>query len=57
MFQDGSRPFIEWMDYFHDYSILILLMITISLGVMMVDLIITSFRDVSFIEDQLVEIY
>ena len=57
MFQDGRRPFIEWIDYFHDYSLLVLIMITISLGVMIVDLIITSFRDVRFIDDQIVEIY
>ena len=57
MFQDGVRPFIEWIDYFHDYSILILLMITISLGVLMVDIVVTTFRDVRFIDDQLVEMY
>ena len=57
MFQDGCRPFIEWIDYFHDYRLLILIMITISLGVMMVDLIITTFRDVRFMYDQMVEMY
>ena len=57
MFQDGCRPFIEWIDYFHDYSILILLIITILLGVVLLDLVITTFRDIRFIEDQIVEMY
>ena len=55
-FQDGGRPLMEYLDYFHDYSILVLLIITISLGVVMVDLITTTFRDRRFMDNQGVEL-
>nr|ARO47908.1 cytochrome c oxidase subunit II [Osmylidae sp. EMHAU-20151229-16] len=55
-FQDGASPLMEQLIFFHDHTLIILLMITILVGYMMGTLFFNKFIDQNLIEGQIIEI-
>nr|YP_008081141.1 cytochrome c oxidase subunit II [Thyridosmylus langii]AGH27218.1 cytochrome c oxidase subunit II [Thyridosmylus langii] len=55
-FQDGASPLMEQLIFFHDHTLIILLMITILVGYMMTTLFYNKFIDQNLIEGQIIEI-
>nr|YP_009741699.1 cytochrome c oxidase subunit II [Thaumatosmylus hainanus]QID76378.1 cytochrome c oxidase subunit II [Thaumatosmylus hainanus] len=55
-FQDGASPLMEQLIFFHDHTLIILLMITILVGYMMSTLFYNKFIDQNLIEGQIIEI-
>nr|YP_009924920.1 cytochrome c oxidase subunit II [Osmylus fulvicephalus]QNH69892.1 cytochrome c oxidase subunit II [Osmylus fulvicephalus] len=55
-FQDGASPLMEQLIFFHDHTMLILVMITILVGYMMTTLFFNKFIDHNLLEGQIIEI-
>nr|QMS48768.1 cytochrome c oxidase subunit II [Osmylus lucalatus] len=55
-FQDGASPLMEQLIFFHDHTMLILVMITILVGYMMSTLFFNKFTDHNLLEGQIIEI-
>nr|QNK05444.1 cytochrome c oxidase subunit II [Osmylus sp. 'Plethosmylus' HX-2020] len=55
-FQDSTSPLMEQLIFFHDHTMLILVMITILVGYMMSTLFVNKFTDHNLLEGQMIEI-
>nr|AMW67893.1 cytochrome c oxidase subunit II [Heterosmylus sp. YW-2016] len=55
-FQDGASPLMEQLIFFHDHTLIILLMITILVGYMMMTLFFNKFINQNLVEGQMIEI-
>nr|YP_010004082.1 cytochrome c oxidase subunit II [Gryposmylus pennyi]QNR01162.1 cytochrome c oxidase subunit II [Gryposmylus pennyi] len=55
-FQDGASPLMEQLIFFHDHTLIILLMITILVGYMMTTLFFNKFINQTLVEGQMIEI-
>nr|QAY82018.1 cytochrome c oxidase subunit II [Omophoita sp. REN-2018] len=56
MLQDSSSPLMEQLSYFHDHTLLILLIITVLVGQLMITLFFNTFSHRYLLEGQLIEI-
>nr|ALO70543.1 cytochrome c oxidase subunit 2 [Euaesthetus ruficapillus] len=54
--QDSASPLMEQLLYFHDHTLMILLMITIMVSYMMISLLMNLFTDRNLMEEQTVEL-
>nr|ALO76545.1 cytochrome c oxidase subunit 2 [Aderidae sp. GENSP01] len=56
LFQDSASPLMEQLTFFHDHTLLILLIITILVGQLMINLMINKFNNRLLLEGQLIEL-
>nr|YP_010944840.1 cytochrome c oxidase subunit II [Japanagallia curvipenis]WMC21052.1 cytochrome c oxidase subunit II [Japanagallia curvipenis] len=56
MFQDPSSPMMEQLIMFHDHAMMIIMMITITVGYIMLTLMLTKFNNRFLLESQLIEL-
>nr|WMC21091.1 cytochrome c oxidase subunit II [Japanagallia sp.] len=56
MFQDPTSPVMEQLIMFHDHSMMIIMMITVSVGYIMLTLMLTKFNNRFLLENQLIEL-
>jgi cytochrome c oxidase subunit 2 len=55
-FQDGNSPLIEQLIFFHDHTLLILVMITVLVGYLIIRLFFNSYTNRFLLEGQTIEI-
>nr|ALO76510.1 cytochrome c oxidase subunit 2 [Chrysolagria sp. CHR01] len=56
LLQDSSSPFMEQLSFFHDYTLLILTLITILVSQIMISMMLNSFIHRYLLEGQLIEL-
>nr|ALO76778.1 cytochrome c oxidase subunit 2 [Chrysomelidae sp. SPH01] len=56
MLQDSSSPLMEQLTYFHDHTLMILLIITVLVGQLMISLFFNKFTHRYLLEGQIIEI-
>nr|YP_010285490.1 cytochrome c oxidase subunit II [Cerogria popularis]UKS07066.1 cytochrome c oxidase subunit 2 [Cerogria popularis] len=56
LLQDSSSPFMEQLSFFHDHTLLILMLITILVGQMMISLFFNNFVYRYLLEGQMIEL-
>nr|YP_010944866.1 cytochrome c oxidase subunit II [Japanagallia turriformis]WMC21078.1 cytochrome c oxidase subunit II [Japanagallia turriformis] len=56
MFQDPSSPMMEQLIMFHDHAMMIIMMITVTVGYIMMTLMLTKFNNRFLLESQMIEL-
>nr|YP_010723805.1 cytochrome c oxidase subunit II [Dryodurgades formosana]WDW30759.1 cytochrome c oxidase subunit II [Dryodurgades formosana] len=56
MFQDPSSPMMEQLIMFHDHAMMIIMMITMTVGYMMISLMLTKLNNRFLLESQMIEL-